>query len=110
MSPRAFRLRSLQTPSRGLHKNIQFFKSELQRLELQQYFIESDSAIHSCMITGNENVKIIAQKLQEKGFSVLPILSPTVPKNKERLRFCLHSYNSKEEISEVLELLSIFVK
>jgi len=36
-------------------------------------------------------------------------LSPTVPEGQERLRFCLHSYNSKEEISEVLQLLSNFV-
>jgi 8-amino-7-oxononanoate synthase len=36
------------------------------------------------------------------------ILSPTVPEGQERLRFFLHSYNSPEEISEVLELLSVF--
>ena len=52
-------------------------------------------------------MKFISEKLQRKGFEVKAILSPTVPKNKERLRFCLHSYNSKEEISEVLDLLRI---
>tara|TARA_R110002051_G_scaffold23818_1_gene59705 strand:- start:1014 stop:1187 length:174 start_codon:yes stop_codon:yes gene_type:complete len=36
------------------------------------------------------------------------VFSPTVPKNKERLCFCLHSYNSSKEISEVLSLLAIF--
>ena len=42
-------------------------------------------------------------------FDVKPILSPTVPEGQERLRFCLHGFNSKEEISEVLGLLSTFV-
>ncbi|HOD11073.1 MAG TPA: 8-amino-7-oxononanoate synthase, partial [Flavobacterium sp.] len=49
-------------------------------------------------------------QLQEKGFDVKPILSPTVPEGQERLRFCLHSYNSSNQISEVLKqlFLSIF--
>ena len=92
-----------------LEQNISFFTSELKRLNLHKKFIKSHSAIHCCIISGNHNVKSIAQKLQNKGFDVKPILSPTVPKNEERLRFCLHSYNSKQEISEVLSLLATFV-
>lgn len=87
--------------------NINHFKSEIKRLQLN--FIESNSAIHCCIISGNARVKTIANMLQESRFDVKPILSPTVPKGQERLRFCLHSYNSKEEISEVLRLLSTFV-
>jgi 8-amino-7-oxononanoate synthase len=87
--------------------NINHFKSEIKRLQLN--FIESNSAIHCCVISGNERVKTIANMIQENRFDVKPILSPTVPKGQERLRFCLHSYNSKEEISEVLGLLSTFV-
>lgn len=89
-----------------LQKNILFFIKETQRLNLN--FIKSESAIHCCIIPGNEKVKLIAQKLQEKGFDVKPILSPTVNKGEERLRFCLHSYNSFEEITSVLENLATF--
>jgi 8-amino-7-oxononanoate synthase len=92
-----------------LRENIHFFKKEIQRLRLQDFFIASNSSIHCCIISGNEKVKSIALELQEKGFDVKPILSPTVPKEEERLRFCLHSYNSKEEIKKVLEMLAIFV-
>ncbi|WP_299113854.1 pyridoxal phosphate-dependent aminotransferase family protein [uncultured Winogradskyella sp.] len=87
---------------------IEFFKSEIKRLNLEDKFILSSSAIHCCIISGNENVKNAASKLQEKGFDVKPILSPTVSKNQERLRFCLHSYNSEQEITQVLELLATF--
>jgi len=90
-----------------LHINIRHFKSEIKRLNLD--FIISKSAIHCCIIKGNEHVKSIAERLQENGFDVKPILSPTVPAGQERLRFCLHSYNSKKEMSEVLTLLSTFV-
>ncbi len=92
-----------------LHENVAFFKSEIVRLGLTSLFIDSDSAIHCCVISGNETVKTIAGQLINKGFDVKPILSPTVPLEKERLRFCLHSYNSHQEISEVLSTLATFV-
>ncbi|MCD8400289.1 pyridoxal phosphate-dependent aminotransferase family protein [Tenacibaculum finnmarkense] len=91
----------------NLQENILFFKQEINRLQL--HFIASNSAIHCCIISGNENVKAISKKLQEKGFDVKAILSPTVNKGEERLRFCLHSYNSFEEITAVLEHLATFV-
>lgn len=95
--------------SAALKKNILFFKEEILKNELQHLFVESDSAIQCCLIPGNKKVKGIAAALQKKGYQLKPILSPTVPKGKERLRFCLHSYNIKEEIAEVLRLLATFV-
>ena len=92
-----------------LTENISFFLQELKRLKLEELFIKNDSPIHSCVISGNKKVKQIANQLQEKGFDVKAILSPTVPKNEERIRFCIHSYNSFEEITNVLETLRIFV-
>lgn len=92
-----------------LHSNISFFKAELVKNNLNHIFIESDSAIHCCIISGNETVKSIAKNIQEHSFDVKPILSPTVPQGQERLRFCLHAFNSKEEITEVLKLLATFV-
>ncbi|MFT5244523.1 MAG: 8-amino-7-oxononanoate synthase [Psychroserpens sp.] len=95
--------------SAALCKNIIHFNQEKNMLGLKQLFVHSKSAIQSAIIPGNENVIAIAQKLQEKGFDVKRVLSPTVPEGQERLRFCLHSYNSTEEISEVLRLLSVFI-
>ena len=92
-----------------LRENIIHFNQEKNLLGLKPMFVRSKSAIQSAIIPGNQNVKSIASQLQEKGFDVKAILSPTVPEGQERLRFCLHSFNSKEEISEVLSLLSTFV-
>ena len=93
-----------------LHHNIQYFKAQLAVHNLENMFIESHAAIQSCIIEGTKNVKLIAHKLHEKGFDVKPILSPTVPKGQERLRFCLHAYNSEQEIKDVVSLLSTFVQ
>jgi 8-amino-7-oxononanoate synthase len=92
-----------------LRQNIVHFNQEKNVLGLKPLFVRSKSAIQSAIIPGNEKVKSIAKLIQEKGFEVKPILSPTVPEGQERLRFCLHSFNSKEEITEVLALLSKFL-
>ncbi len=89
-----------------LRENIIHFNQEKQMLGLRQMFVRSKSAIQSAIIPGNQNVKNIAKQIQEKGFDAKAILSPTVPEGQERLRICLHSYNSKDEISEMLRLLS----
>ncbi len=98
-----------KTTLQALRNNILFFNQEKLRLGLKPLFVYSKSAIQCAIIPGNDKVKSIATQLQQKGFDVKPILSPTVPEGQERLRFCLHSYNSEAEISNVLELLSTFV-
>jgi 8-amino-7-oxononanoate synthase len=93
----------------ALRDNINFFTQQKQLLGLKPLFVRSKSAIQSAIIPGNEKVKAIASQLQENGFDVKAILSPTVPEGQERLRICIHSYNSEAEISKVLELLATFV-
>ncbi len=93
-----------------LFKNIQYFKEQIRLLGLTDSFIESDSAIQCALVKGNEKVKALATKLQEEGFDVKPILSPTVKQGSERLRFCLHTYNTKEEISRVLHLVQFITQ
>ncbi|CAL2092926.1 8-amino-7-oxononanoate synthase [Tenacibaculum sp. 190524A02b] len=92
---------------KDLQEKITYFVSETQRLQLN--FIPSKTAIHCCIIGGNTKTKQIAKAIQKIGFDIKPILSPTVAIHKERLRFCLHNYNTKKEITEVLENLVTFV-
>ncbi len=92
-----------------LQQRIQFFRDTIEKIGLQSVFIPSYSAIQCCIWPGNEAVKTVAAALQEAGFEVKPIVSPTVAVGEERLRFCLHAYNSDAEIAEVLRLLAISV-
>ena len=100
---------SSQEERQRLRSNIEFFKDKLIKLKLQESFVNSNSAIQSCIIKDNKKVKSVSKKLNDKGFNVKAILSPTVPEGQERLRFCIHSTNSKEEIGLVLELLSSYL-
>ena len=86
-----------------LFENIDFFREEIEQSGIS---IETmRSPIQSILIKGNEKVKQAALLLQNKGFDIRPILSPTVEKGKERLRICIHSYNTQEELKAVINIL-----
>jgi 8-amino-7-oxononanoate synthase len=69
-------------------------------------FLKSNSPIQAIIIPGNDEVKRIAGKILEQGFQVKPILAPTVKRGTERIRICLHSFNSEEEIRKLISVVS----
>ncbi|MBK8657620.1 MAG: 8-amino-7-oxononanoate synthase [Bacteroidetes bacterium] len=90
-----------------LKQNIMLFKSEMSKHTNIQW-LPSDSPIQSIIFPGNENVKSIANALQQQGLDVRPILSPTVPKGQERIRICLHTFNTKEEVIKLASVIGQF--
>ena len=91
----------LTNSQNSLRENIFYFRKIIDN-ELISDFL-SPIQIISC--PGVENAKKMAKKLQEKGFAVKPILSPTVAEGSERIRICIHSFNSKQEIELLVDLL-----
>jgi 8-amino-7-oxononanoate synthase len=96
-------LQSRKELSDNLVEKINFFKEKAKTYQLTDKIIESNSPIQAIKISGNEQCKAVASRLIQKGFEVRAILSPTVKENDERLRICLHTYNSFEEIAQLLE-------
>ena len=92
-----------------LKEHIEFFKNQLKVHKIDGSFIPSDTPIQGCIVAGSKKVKQVSKKLIDKGFNVKAILSPTVPEGQERLRICLHSFNSKEEIGLLVKLLAGFI-
>jgi len=68
--------------------------------------IDSSHPIQSIVIPGNNNVKKAAEAINNKGFDVRPILSPTVKSGQERLRICLHTFNTDDEIYALIDTLA----
>lgn len=98
----------------GLKENIAFFlqlkKERLEPLLPAGQQIESRSPVQAILCPGVDALKKLAEKVQRQGFDVRPIVSPTVPQGRERLRICLHNYNTKEEIKALVEaLVSAFI-
>jgi 8-amino-7-oxononanoate synthase len=88
-----------------LHSNIAYFKNNLSKT-VQSKLIASDSAIQCIVVEGNLHIKELAQKIRDNGFDVRPILSPTVAKGKERLRICIHSFNTFEQITALCKTIN----
>lgn len=81
-----------------LRELVALFKEQVQgKVDL----IDSPSAVQCIVFPGNEDVKRVAAGLESSGFDVRPILSPTVPKGSERLRVCIHAFNSADEVTRL---------
>jgi 8-amino-7-oxononanoate synthase len=89
-----------------LHEKIQFYRSETVKINEKYPVLDSISPIQGIIIPGNESVMKMAQKLQEHALDIRPIRYPSVAAGTERLRICLHNYNSEEEIRELISLLA----
>lgn len=66
----------------------------------------SNSQIQVVVVPGRENVLKAASRLQSEGFDVRPILSPTVKEGQERLRICLHTFNTEKEIRGLVDSIN----
>jgi 8-amino-7-oxononanoate synthase len=86
----------------NLTEKINLFLETIQGFENR---VISRSAIQTALFPGNKNARRAASVLQTKGFDVRPILSPTVPEGSERLRICLHTFNTMAEIENLCEEL-----
>lgn len=98
------------TPLRNvLNSRIQLFRDLLDELEMKKQFINSSTAIQCLMLThGNEEGKALSDDLRNEGFLTKAIYSPTVPEGKERIRISLHSFNTEEEIRDLLSHIKLF--
>lgn len=64
------------------------------------------SPIRAVRIPDIAKLKRAAQELQQAGFDVRPVFSPTVPAGKEQLRVIVHAFNSEAEIDNLAHLIA----
>lgn len=86
-----------------LKRNIELFKQKIKDICI---LIPSESPIHCLVLKSNEKAKDVAGHLQNAGLDVRPILSPTVPQGSERIRICLHSFNTEKEICVLTDIIN----
>jgi 8-amino-7-oxononanoate synthase len=86
-----------------LKENINYFNSLIKE---DDKFISSTSAIHCRLFPGNHNVDIIESQFEKSDMFVKGIKSPTVKEGAERVRICLHAFNTKDEIKKLVEIIN----
>jgi len=62
------------------------------------------------MVGSNEAADRLEKELAEKNIHAKAIKSPTVKAGTERVRFCIHAFNTKNEMDTLAGLLSNFKK
>ena len=87
---------SLQT---DLDRKVNLFTQTLNTHE------RSSTAIQTIVFGSVSETKSKSQEMINKGFDVRPIFSPTVPEGTERLRICLHTFNTDNDIISLANFL-----
>ncbi|KAI9304637.1 pyridoxal phosphate-dependent transferase [Cunninghamella echinulata] len=70
--------------------------------------LPSNSPIQGIVLNGNAPVRALATYLNQQGFIVKPICSPTVPKGQERVRICLHGHNTVSQVDALVQSIHVF--
>ncbi len=99
-------MRAANTQRNQLTQNIDYFKQRLKPLQLKAaHWLDSDTPIQGLVIGDSVRAKTLESALNDDGFFVKAILSPTVKAGTERLRLCLHSDNTTEQLQRLAERL-----
>lgn len=99
----AYDLLKKQDYQTEIKERITLFRNTIKpQIRLQ----EGRSPIQIILIEGNQKAKEAEFRIQEAGYDVRAILSPTVPEGLERIRICLHNHNTKDEIINLCKELN----
>lgn len=83
---------------------IELFNQLIKDVE-ELTVVGGESPILGVIVPGNSNIRAVAQAVQNDGFDVRPIVFPTVKKGTERIRVCIHEFNTEEEIRSLVKSL-----
>jgi len=88
-----------------LRENISYFFTKASSLN---NLIKSQSAIQSLLVDNLKRAEELEKLLAANNIHAKAIKSPTVKAGFERIRICLHAYNSREEIDTLINILKSF--
>lgn len=90
--------------SKKLHQNIEIFRN--QNVDTPSSEI---SPIQAVLVPDNHRLRSLHRTLSGNGFLTYAVHSPTVKTGTERLRICLHSFNTEEDIVELTRIIKEFI-
>ncbi len=89
---------------RALKERIQVFRAEAEKRQFSG-LLANDGPIQILILENSKAAKQAAVRMQAAGFDVRAICSPTVPRGRERLRICLHAFNTVTEVRDLVGAL-----
>jgi 8-amino-7-oxononanoate synthase len=101
-------LNSAEEAITSLKNNIDLFKSQVKTNDTYP-LLNSNSAIQCIVLKSNDKARKVANILQNSGLDVRPILSPTVALGTERIRICLHAFNTIDDLTILINTINQFI-
>lgn len=77
-----------------------------QDADLPYKKLRSSTPIQHLLVSGVDEAKHVAEQLKQAGYDVRPIFYPSVPKGEERVRIVLHSFNTRGEVSWLIQAIN----
>lgn len=93
------------TPTQAQHPTTGYTLPGATTISSQRQELDVLSPIQVVICPGNAAVLALEEQLTSNGLLVKAIRHPTVAKGAERIRICLHDYNTPQEISLLTQLL-----
>lgn len=87
-----------------LEKNIKIFRTQNLKSPSSE-----NSPIQAIIIPDNHRLRSLKETLLDNGYLTYAVFSPTVKEGTERLRICLHSFNTEEEILGLTRIIKEFI-
>ncbi len=98
----AYRLLLETNQKERLQSNIAYFYSKTSKI---QNLVRSQSAIHCLVVGNNEQVDMLEKEFTQRNIYVRAIKSPQIKAGEERIRISIHSFNTREQIDLLIEVL-----
>lgn len=90
-----------------LQDNISYFYSKTSGIKRM---IKSQSAVHALVVGSNAEADRFEKLLKDREIYAKCIKSPTVKEGTERIRFCIHSYNTTSELDQLVDAIHAYLK
>lgn len=91
--------------AKTLADRISYFIEGVHQRHLDSLVSTNASPIQWVSTPGEDAVLALAERYRVEGFDIRAIRPPTVPQGGERLRICLHAFNTEEQIDQILSIL-----
>jgi 8-amino-7-oxononanoate synthase len=88
-----------------IHALRKIMETELSTNNVIQLMV-GQGPIQAVIIPGNDRAKRVAAQLAKGGIYAKAILYPTVPRGAERIRVCLHSFNTPSQVITLCNIIN----
>lgn len=94
---------------KDLLNNIKYYGMSLSQMNSNKHRFNVNSPIQGILSGNNKNAVEAAAFLTDSGFNARAVLPPTVKEGASRIRICIHAFNTRQQLDQLVNALSQIV-